>query len=173
MRVVLLTTDNREHFKDYGAAVPYFGTAPEALLQGFTFLREVTVHVVSCARARMKSPAKLAPNVFFHSLYVSKLGWMRTAYQGCIRAVRQKLRHIQPHCPRTGNGARLRHQRSIFGFSQRLDSPRQPAAVCGGHQGRTFFVSLAVGATGKNNNSSLQRSGVHHSLHAGSGGGLS
>ena len=47
MRVVLLTTDNREHFKDYGAAVPYFGTAPEALLQGFTFLREVTVHVVS------------------------------------------------------------------------------------------------------------------------------
>ena len=96
MRVVLLTTDNREHYKDYGAAVPYFGTAPEALLQGFTFLSEVTVHVVSCARARMKSPAKLATNVFFHSLYVPKLGWMRTAYRGCIRAVRQKLRHIQP-----------------------------------------------------------------------------
>ena len=96
MRVVLLTTDNREHFKDYGAAVPYFGTAPEALLQGFASVPELTVHVVSCTRAKMKSPAKLAPNVFFHSLSVPKLGWMRTAYQGCIRAVRQKLRHIQP-----------------------------------------------------------------------------
>ena len=47
--------------------------------------------------ARMVSPEKLAPNIFFHSLYVPKLGWLRTAYQGCIRAVRKKLRELRPN----------------------------------------------------------------------------
>jgi hypothetical protein len=44
----------------------------------------------------MRSPEKLAPNIFFHSLYVPKIGWMRTLYQGCVRAVRKKLREIRP-----------------------------------------------------------------------------
>ncbi len=35
MKVALLTTDNREHYRDYNAQYPYFGMAPEALLQGF------------------------------------------------------------------------------------------------------------------------------------------
>ena len=96
MKVAFLTTDNREVDKDYGAAVPYFGTAPEALLQGFASLPEVEIHVLSCARARMKSPYKLAPNIFFHSLYVPNVGWMRTAYQGCLRAVRKTLQALQP-----------------------------------------------------------------------------
>src|SRR6266566_9074790 len=96
MRVVLLTTDDREHYKDYSAAVPYFGAAPEALLQGFAAVPELTVHVVSCARAKLSSPDKLAPNIFFHSLYVPRMGWMRTAYQGCIRAVRRELNQIRP-----------------------------------------------------------------------------
>ena len=40
--------------------------------------------------------AKLAPNIFFHSLRVPKIGWMRTGYQGCIRAVRKKLKELRP-----------------------------------------------------------------------------
>jgi glycosyltransferase involved in cell wall biosynthesis len=44
----------------------------------------------------VKSPAKLAPNIFFHSIGVPKIGWMRTLYQGCIRATRKKLQEIQP-----------------------------------------------------------------------------
>ena len=96
MRIALLTSDSREVLKDYGNSVPQFGTAPEALLQGLSLLPELEVHVVSCAHARMNSPGKLAPNVFFHSLYVPKIGWMRTAYQGCIRAVRKKLKEIRP-----------------------------------------------------------------------------
>src|SRR5436190_5469095 len=96
MRIAILTTDNREHYRDYANPLPYFGTAPEALLQGFALLPGHEVHVVTCARARMKSPERLAPNIFFHSLYVPKVGWMRTAYQGCIRAVRYKLKEIQP-----------------------------------------------------------------------------
>ena len=39
---------------------------------------------------------KIHPNVWFHSLYVPKIGWLRTGYQGCIRAVRRRLRAIQP-----------------------------------------------------------------------------
>jgi len=96
MKVALLTTDNREPFKQYNKVEPWFGTAPEALLQGFAQLPEVEVHVVSCIRRPVKSPEKIAPNIFFHSLVVPKLGWMSTLYQGCIRATRKKLRDIQP-----------------------------------------------------------------------------
>lgn len=98
MKVALLTTDSREHFKDYANPQPYFGTAPEALLEGFKLLpREVEVHVVSCLQQMPPhSPAKLADNVFYHALHVPKSGWMRTGYQGCIRATRHKLREIRP-----------------------------------------------------------------------------
>src|ERR1041385_638225 len=111
MRVAILTTDSREHFKEYHSSTPYFGTAPEALLQGFGRLMDsqasspetrpsgeadLEIHVVSCARARMSSPQKIGPNIFFHSLYVGRLGWMRTLYLGCIRATRKKLREIRP-----------------------------------------------------------------------------
>lgn len=96
MRVALLTTDNREHFKDYGASTPRFGPAPEALLQGFAELPEIELHVLSCTQRPMQSPQKLTDNIWFHSLVVPRIGWLRTAYQGCVRAVRRKLRALQP-----------------------------------------------------------------------------
>ena len=96
MKIALLTTDNRTMYKDYSTPAPYFGTAPEALMQGFALTPEVEVHVVSCVRGKVQSPAKLAPNIFFHSLRVPKIGWMRTGYQGCIRATRKKLKEIRP-----------------------------------------------------------------------------
>ena len=96
MRIALLTTDNREHEKRYDARQPYFGTAPEALLQGFARLPDLEVHVLGCTQQPMESPAQLAPNVWFHSLHVPKFGWLRTGYQGCVRAVRRRLREIRP-----------------------------------------------------------------------------
>src|SRR5882724_6402979 len=96
MRVAIVTTDNRQHFKDYSAEVPYFGTAPEALLQGFAQLGEPEVHIVSCTRVAMKSPEKLAPNIFFYSLHVPHIGWMRTLFFGCARAIRRKVNAIRP-----------------------------------------------------------------------------
>lgn len=96
MKVAFLTTDNREPFKDYANPQPWFGTAPEALLQGFALLPEVEVHVIGCIRQQVKSPEKIAPNIIFHSLHVPKIGWIRTLYQGCIRATRRKLQEIQP-----------------------------------------------------------------------------
>ncbi|HXT10146.1 MAG TPA: glycosyltransferase family 4 protein [Candidatus Angelobacter sp.] len=96
MRIAILTTDSREHYKDYVNPVPYFGTAPEALLQGFAQLKDVEVHVVCCAREAVKSPEKVAANIYYHALVVPKIGWMKTLYQGCIRATRKKLAEIQP-----------------------------------------------------------------------------
>ena len=82
--------------KTYDAPTPTFGPAPDTLLQGLALLPQVEVHVVVCTRAPLPSPEKIAPNIFYHSLLVPKIGWMRTLFQGCIRAVRKKLKEIQP-----------------------------------------------------------------------------
>jgi glycosyltransferase involved in cell wall biosynthesis len=57
---------------------------------------EAEVHVISCAQQPMRSQEKIADNIWFHGLHVPKLGWMRAGYQGCIRAVRRRLKAIRP-----------------------------------------------------------------------------
>ncbi len=82
--------------KRYDAPQPVFGTAPEALLQGFELLEGIEVHVVSCLRQPVNAPEKIGKNLWYHSLEVPKIGWMTTAYLGTVRAVRKKLREIDP-----------------------------------------------------------------------------
>lgn len=96
MRVVMLTTDNREAEKDHANPLPHFGTAPEALLQGFATLPEIEIHVVACVRQPVNSPETIRPNIYYHSLVVPKIGWIRTGYLGCIWAARKKIQAIQP-----------------------------------------------------------------------------
>jgi glycosyltransferase involved in cell wall biosynthesis len=96
MKIAQLIIDDREPHRKYELETPYFGTAPTALFQGFAGMPEIEVHVVSCTQRPMKSVPKLAENIYFHSLYVPHIGWLRTAYQGCIRAARRKLQEIQP-----------------------------------------------------------------------------
>ena len=96
MRIALLTTDSREHFREYNNPNPYFGTAPAALLEGFAQIPKLEVHVISCTQKPMSSPRKLSSNIWFHSLYVPNVGWLRTGYAGCILAVRRKLCKIRP-----------------------------------------------------------------------------
>src|SRR5262245_23414015 len=96
MVIAQLTTDNREPFREYHKESPWFGAAPEALLQGFMSLPDVRVHVISCTQQPVKAPEKLGENIWFHSLVVPKTGWMRTFYRGCIRAVRKKVIELQP-----------------------------------------------------------------------------
>jgi glycosyltransferase involved in cell wall biosynthesis len=95
-KVAFLTNDNREVLKKYEHPDPMFGTAPAALLGAFAALPEVEVHVVSCVRRPVHSPPKLFPNIYYHSLVVPKIGWMRTGFLGCIMAVRRKLRELAP-----------------------------------------------------------------------------
>ena len=96
LRLAILTTDNRQNNRDYSATLPCFGAAPTALLKGFFNLPDLEVHVLSCTQQLMASPPKLAENIWFHSLHVPNIGWLRTGYSGCILALRRKLREIQP-----------------------------------------------------------------------------
>jgi len=96
LKIALLTTDKREHDRDYQNPCPSFGTAPSALLEGFSNLPDLELHVLSCTQKPISSPRKLADNIWFYSLRVPKIGWLRTIYSGCIFAVRKKLREIQP-----------------------------------------------------------------------------
>lgn len=96
IRVAFLATDTREHYRDYRAPAPYFNPGVEALIQGFTELSAVEIHILSCTRQPMHSPEKLTKNVWYHSVLAPKIGWLSTLYQGCIRATRAKLKAIQP-----------------------------------------------------------------------------
>src|ERR1043166_5464942 len=97
MVIVQITTDNREPFREYHKTAPWFGTAPEALFQGFAQIPDVKIHVIGCTQRPMAgSPDKLADNIWFHSLHVPKIGWLRTGYQGCVRAIRRRVSEIVP-----------------------------------------------------------------------------
>jgi len=88
LRIAFLTTDNREQSADYDCLHPHFGTAPEALLEGFALHPgSVEIHVISCSRQAMSRPEKLAENIWFHQPVVSKLGWGRKGFLGCGFAV--------------------------------------------------------------------------------------
>ncbi|HEY2329763.1 MAG TPA: glycosyltransferase family 4 protein [Verrucomicrobiae bacterium] len=96
LKIAMLITDARRPGGLYDGPMPSLGTAPDALLQGFAGMPDVEIHVVSCVQQPVRSPEKIAPNIFYHSLPVPKTGWLRTLYQGCIRATRKKLRELQP-----------------------------------------------------------------------------
>ena len=96
MKIVQITTDNRNQFGDHSLAEPFFGTAPTGLLDGFSDMPGVEVHVVSCASVKMKAPEKLAANIWFHQPYVPKPGWGRALFLGCAWSVRGLLKRLQP-----------------------------------------------------------------------------
>ena len=96
MRIALVTTDDRDERGLYDEPNPIFGTAIRALLDGLERLQDCEIHLVCCARKPLASPEKLAENLYYHSLLVPQMGWLRTGYLGCIRAVRWKLREIGP-----------------------------------------------------------------------------
>lgn len=96
MKIVQITTDARDAFKQYHYEMPYFGTAPTALFEGFKGMTGIELHVVSCSPVMMNAPEKLADNIYFHQPVVSGLGWGKTCFQGCARAVRMLLKDIKP-----------------------------------------------------------------------------
>lgn len=97
MRIVLTTTDNRTHFGDHGTPEPHFGTAPDALLQGFRRMTdEVEIHVISTSRQPMATPAKIAPNIHFHQPVIPSWGMGRSLFAGAVIAIRKVIREIKP-----------------------------------------------------------------------------
>lgn len=96
IKILSIATDNREHDRAYHETKPRFAAGHESLLEGFATIPEIELHAVSCTQEPMRSPEKLADNIWFHSVHVPKSGWLRTLYQGCVRAVRRKARELQP-----------------------------------------------------------------------------
>ena len=96
MKIGLISIDNRQNDRTYHEPTPRFGTGVDSIIEGISAMPEVTLHVVSCTQQPMQSPAKLAPNIWFDCLLVPRFGWMRTLYQGCVRAMRKQFREIQP-----------------------------------------------------------------------------
>jgi glycosyltransferase involved in cell wall biosynthesis len=96
MKVAMLATDSREFLREYHNPEPCFGTAPEALLEVVPEFTDIQMHVISCWQKPMRAPQKLANNIWLHGLVVPKIGWLRTGYQGCIRAVRKKIQALRP-----------------------------------------------------------------------------
>ncbi len=76
--------------------MPRFGTGVDSMIEGIAAMPALQLHVLSCTQLPMQSPEKLADNIWFHSLHVPRIGWMRTLYQGCVRAMRKKFAEIQP-----------------------------------------------------------------------------
>lgn len=97
LTVAFLTTDSREHYRKHAEPRPFFGTAPAALLQGFEAIPDlIDVQVVSCLQKPVSPFVRLAPNICYHGLHVPPIGWLKTGYQGCIRAVRRWVREHRP-----------------------------------------------------------------------------
>ena len=96
LKIAIVIPDNRDEFRAYTDPLPHFGTAPTALLDGFSALPECEIHVVCCVQRPVASPEKIWPNIFYHSEIVPKWGWLRGGYLGCIRSIRRQLQEIQP-----------------------------------------------------------------------------
>lgn len=96
MKIAMLIPDNRDEFKNYSQADPIFGPAQTALLHGFQQLPECEIHVISCTKQPLRAPEKIASNIYYHSLLVPKIGWLRGGYTLCVLAIRKKLRELQP-----------------------------------------------------------------------------
>ena len=96
MRVAMIVPDNRDEFRRYSDVEPSFGPAPNSLLRGLAARPDCEVHVVCCTHQALRSPPKLADNIYYHSLQVPKWGWLRGAYVSCVRAINRKLSEIKP-----------------------------------------------------------------------------
>jgi len=96
LRVGVFTTDNRDHWRKYDLPDPIFGPAIEALFEGFAFFpHEIEVHIISVTQKPLQHPARLGPNLWYHSVVVPKWGWLRGGYTGCILAARSKARTLR------------------------------------------------------------------------------
>lgn len=94
LRVALVTTDARHWFRQFDSEVPNFGTAVQGLLQGFDGMDGVEIHVISASPSPLRSPAKLAENIWFHHLHVSKPGWGRSLFIGVALKTRRLIREL-------------------------------------------------------------------------------
>ncbi len=147
LKIALIIPDNRDEFRRHADPLPFFGTAPTALLDGFTLLPErCEIHVVNCVRRPVAAPHKIGRNIFYHTALVGQWGWMRGAYLGCIHSVRQQLRSIQPDIVHGQGSERYAAITAVFsGFPNVLTLHGNMRLIAKVNQERPFsYVWLAA-----------------------------
>ena len=119
----------------------------------------------------MNAPEKIADNIWYHSLHVPKIGWLRTAYQGCIRATRKKLREIRPDIVHGQGTERECALGAVFsGFPNVLTIHGNMRLIAKMQHARPFsFLWLAARLETFTVPRSRRRR-LHHELHARRGG---
>jgi len=95
IKVAFLVPDNRQEFRKWELPVPVFGPAPQALLDGLAQRSDCEVHVIFCLKRTLPVPERMAPNIFLHALPVGPAGYMKSFYQGCLRAIRREVRRLK------------------------------------------------------------------------------
>lgn len=100
IKIAQIIPDNRDEFRQYNFPEPIFGPAPDALLSGLAQLSskgECEVHVLSCSRAPSQTPERIYNgSIHYHQIPVSPLGYLKTLYRGCVKALRRELLKISP-----------------------------------------------------------------------------
>jgi glycosyltransferase involved in cell wall biosynthesis len=96
LRVAMIVGDEREVLRQWDRTDPYFGPAPAALIAGLAGMDGLELHILCCTRQPLTAPEKIAPNIFYHSIRVPRLGYLKTFYIPAILAIRKKLRTIRP-----------------------------------------------------------------------------
>lgn len=95
IKLLLVTTDNREQQKHHDRPEPWLSTPVESLVEGFAaHPDEIEVHIVSCAKRRMPGTGRIGPNLVFHQPIVPLPGWGRSLFAGCAIAVRRLARQL-------------------------------------------------------------------------------
>jgi glycosyltransferase involved in cell wall biosynthesis len=96
LKVAMILADERDVLMRYDSPDPFFGSAPSALLEGLAELPEVEIHVVGCVREHLRAPEKLADNIYYHAVRISRWAFLRTAYLPCVLRIRRQLQQIKP-----------------------------------------------------------------------------
>jgi glycosyltransferase involved in cell wall biosynthesis len=96
LKVAIVLGDERETHHRYTDPQPSFGPAPATLVEGLSRTGEIELHLISCLRQRVSSPAQLGPNVFYHSLIVPPWAFLKTFYVPTVIRVRHLLRQLRP-----------------------------------------------------------------------------
>lgn len=97
MQIAILTTDGRALSPQWAdCALPSFGAAPSALMEGLAALPDLQVHVLSAAKDHTLPELELNSNIRWHPLRIGRYDQMRSVYVGNILIARRLIRSISP-----------------------------------------------------------------------------
>lgn len=97
LRVAMVVNDERDQFSQHERSLPYFGPAPQTLIDAFQQVPELELHLISCERRPVVPSPRLSENTYFHPVFISRWDYLRSLYFGSTLRIRKALRRIRPH----------------------------------------------------------------------------